>query len=414
MAGDNVITGIDIGTTKVCTVIASIDGGGLPRILGVGVSRSEGVRRGVVVNVEKTVEAVERSVDEAEKMAGVKVDEAYVGIAGNHVQGVNSTAVIAVSRSQDEITESDMKRVLEQAQAVTIPSDRRVIHVLPLEFAVDEQDGIRNPVGMSGIRLEADVHIITAAATSARNVEKCVHRAGIDVKELVLEGCASSYSVLEADERNLGVVLLDIGGGTTDITIFLHGSIHHTSSVGLGGENVTSDIAIGLRTPMAEAEALKINFGYSIASQAPPDEEIEVPGIGGRSDRGISMQVLSSIIESRTEEILEMAYREARKTEMLDMLGGGVVVTGGTADLRNVADLTEAIFEMPVKIGVPRGVVGLTDEVKTARFSTAVGLMQYGWERERSGGFRAPIVGRRTGGGIRRMGNWFKAVVNQF
>ncbi|MBN1826034.1 MAG: cell division protein FtsA [Candidatus Eisenbacteria bacterium] len=413
MAAERMITGIDIGTSKVCTVVAEVAGEGDPEIVGVGLSRSEGVRRGVVVNVEKTVEAVARSVQEAERMAGVKVDEAFVGISGRHIQGVNSSAVIAVSRTHDEITPGDLERVLDQAQAVSIPSDRRVLHVLPLEFAVDDQDGIRNPVGMSGIRLETEVHIITAAATSARNVEKCVHRAGVEVKELVLEGYASSHAVLEEDERELGAVLLDIGGGNTNVTLFLNGSIHHTSSIGLGGENVTSDIAIGLRTPLAEAEALKIHYGHALAAQAPADREIQVPGIGGRADRAISQQVLCSIIESRVEEILELAYREARGTDLLDLIGGGVVVTGGTADLRGVADLVEAVFEMPVKVGTPRRVVGLMDEVNTSRFSTAVGLVRYGRERERRGSVRAPVAFR-TGGGLQRMGSWLKAVVNQF
>jgi len=413
MAGENLITGIDIGTTKVCTVIAESEAEGIPKVIGVGMCRSEGVRRGVVVNVEKMVEAVGRSIEEAEKMAGVKVGDAYVGISGGHIQGVTSTAVIAVSRSSDEITLGDLERVLDQAKAISMPSDRRVIHILPLEFAVDDQDGIRNPIGMSGVRLEAQVHIITAAATSARNVEKCVRRNGVDVKELVLESFASSYSVLEEDERELGVVLLDIGGGTTDTTIFLNGSIHQTTALGLGGENVTSDIAIGLRTPMAEAEALKINHGYCIASQSPTDQEIDVPGIGGRADRVVSQQVLCSIIESRMEEILELAYREARKTELLDLTGGGVVVTGGTADLRSVAELTEAIFEMPVKIGTPRGVGGLSDEVKTARFSTAVGLVLYGWDREGSPLPRFQASGR-TGNGLHRVRKFLRGVVNQF
>lgn len=413
MAGDNRITGIDIGTTKVCTVIADVGHGGVPKILGVGTSRSDGVKRGAVVNVEKTVEAVARSVDAAERMADVKVDEAYVGIAGAHIQGVTSPAVIAVSRSEDEITAGDVERVLEQARAIAIPSDRRVLHVLPLEFAVDDQDGIRNPVGMSGVRLETEVHIITAAATSARNVEKCVRRAGVEVKELVLESLAASHSVLEDDERELGVLLVDLGGGTTDFTVFLNGSIRATASIGLGGENVSNDIAIGLRTPMGEAEALKVHYGHAIAAEAAGDRQIEVPGIGGRADRTISHQVLCSIIESRMAEILELAAREARRTELFDLLGGGVVLTGGSAEMPGVPAMAEAVFEMPVKIGKPRGMTGLCDEVNDARFSTAVGLVRYGAEREgrRSG---RPVSSVRAGHGILRMRHWLKAVVNQF
>jgi len=413
MAGEHLITGIDIGTSKVCTVIAGWEPGGIPKVLGVGLSRSDGVKRGAVVNVEKTVEAIARSVDEAEKMAGAKVHEAYVGIAGSHIQGVTSPAVIAVSRSEDEITEGDLDRVLEQAKAISIPSDRRVLHVLPLEFAVDDQDGIRDPVGMSGIRLETEVHIITAAATSARNVEKCVRRAGVEVRELVLDAYASSFSVVEEDERELGVVLVDIGGGTTDFTIFLGGSIRTTASIGLGGESVTSDIAIGLRTPTAEAEALKTHHGFAVATEAPTDQLIEVPGIGGRADRTISQQVLCSIIESRMAEILELAAREVRKTELLDLLGGGVVVTGGCAERPGVAEMAEAVFEMPVKIGSPRGVGGLTDEVRTPRFATAAGLVLYGYQQIGRVAPR-PAVSARAGSGFHKMRSWFRAVVNQF
>jgi cell division protein FtsA len=412
MAGENLITGIDIGTTKVCTVIAEVEHGRVPKIVGVGLSRSEGVKRGAVVNVEKTVEAITRSVEDAERMAGAKIDHAYVGIAGAHIQGVMSTAVIAVSRAEDEITREDLARVLEQAQAIAIPSDRRVLHVLPIEFAVDDQDGIRDPVGMSGVRLESEVHIITASATSARNVEKCVHRAGLDVKELVLESFATSFSALEEEEKELGVLLVDIGGGTTDFTLFLAGAIRYAGSIGLGGENVTSDIAIGLRTPLTEAEELKIRHGHSISSRAAADREIEVPGIGGRADRVISHQVLCTIIESRMEEILELTAREARKTELLDLLGAGAVVTGGGALLPGVAEMAESILEMPVKIGSPRRVAGLIDEVDTSRYSTAVGLAQYGWRREDRGGARRATG--RAGNGVYRMRNWLRAVVNQF
>ncbi|MFH1681885.1 MAG: cell division protein FtsA [Candidatus Eisenbacteria bacterium] len=410
MAGDSLITGIDIGTTKVSTVIAECEPGRVPKIIGVGLGRSEGVKRGAVVNVEKTVEAVARSVEEAERMAGAKVDNAYVGIAGGHIQGVLSTAVIAVSRSDDEITKEDLSRVLEQAQAISIPSDRRVLHVLPIEFAVDDQDGIRNPIGMSGVRLEAAVHIITAAATSARNVEKCVRRAELEVKELVFESYAAGFSVLEEEEKELGVLLIDLGGGTTDLTVYLGGSIRYTGTVGLGGENVTSDIAIGLRTPLSEAEELKTRHGHAIASRVSSEREIEIPGIGGRPDRVISHQVLCSIIESRMEEILELTTREARKTEILDLLGGGVVLTGGSAQLPGVAEMAEAVLEMPVKVGAPFRVGGLVDEVSSSRFATAVGLVQYGWEREGRNVRR--LNGR--GNGVDRIRNKLRAFVDRF
>jgi cell division protein FtsA len=412
MAADNLITGIDIGTTKVATVIAEIEYGRIPKVIGVGLSRSEGVKRGAVVNVEKTVEAVTRSLEDAERMAGVKVDDAYVGITGANVQGVMSTGAISVAHADDEITQEDLARVLEQAQAISLPADRRVLHALPVEFAVDDQDGIRNPVGMSGVRLEAEVHVITSAGTSARNVEKCVNRAGLEVKELVLESYASGFAVLEEEEKELGALLVDVGGGTTEFTVFLGGTIRYAGSIGLGGESVTSDIAIGLRTPLTEAEDLKLRHGHAIASRVSSEGEIEVPGIGGRSDRMISHQVLCQIIESRMEEILEFTAREARKTEMLDLLGAGVVLTGGAAELPGAAEMAESILEMPVKMGVPRGVGGLIDEIQTPRCATAVGLVLYGWQREgRSFGRRSS---GRAGGGVVRVRNWLRAVVNQF
>lgn len=417
MASKKLITGIDIGTTKICTVIAEAGEGGVPEVVGVGVCKSSGVKRGAVVNIEKTIDAIRASVDEAQKMAGVKVHDAYVGIAGSHIQGANSRAVIAVSRAQDEITHGDLDRVLEQAKAISIPTDRRVVHVLPIEFAVDDQEGIADPVGMSGMRLEAEVFIVTAAETSARNVEKCVERAGIEVNELVLESYAAGHALLEEDERELGVVLLDCGGGTTDVTIFAGGSMRFVGTVGLGGENITSDIAIGLRTPLTDAETLKRHHGFAISSMAPPESSIDVPGIGGRADREISGQVLASIVESRTAEIMELAYREAARTGMIDYLGGGVVLTGGTADLQGAAELTEAIFEMPVKRGVPRGTGGLDDEVRKPRFATAVGLTLYGFEREGSNIVRLGSSNRhrnKNHPGFEKIGSWFKNVVNSF
>ncbi len=413
MAGKKRITGIDIGTTKVCTVITEVSEGNTPEIVGVGMSRCTGVKRGAVVDVKRTVEAVRNSVEEAEKMAGVKVHDAYVGVSGSHIQCVSSPAVIAVSRSHDEICNSDVDRLMDQARAVSIPSDRRTIHLLPLEFAVDDQEGVIDPVGMSGMRLEADVLIITAAETSARNIEKCVEQAGVEVNELVLESYAGSQIVLESDERDLGVVLVDIGGGTTDVTIFGGGCIRYTSSVGLGGDNITSDIAIGLRTPLSDAETLKVHHGYAISSLAPTNTQIDVPGIGGRADREISQQVLCSIIESRAAEILELAYQEANRSGLLDMLGGGVVITGGTADLQGLPELTEAVFEMPVKVGIPRTVGGLTDSVRTPRSVTGVGLALYGWEREGTSVLRMRSMAR-GGAKMQKIGNWFRNVVDSF
>jgi cell division protein FtsA len=369
--------GLDIGTTKISCIIADANGDGASglRVVGVGNAPSEGLRRGVVVDLDKTVASIQRAVDEAERMAGISVKGVHAGIAGDHIRSINSRGVIAVSRKDNEIGPADLERVVEAAKAVAIPMDREIIHVIPQEFIVDDQDGIKDPVGMSGVRLEAEVHIITGAVTSAKNICRAITRAGLKVYDLVLEPLASSHAVLDPDERDLGVVLLDIGGGTTDVAVFFEGSIRHTAIVPFGGSNVTNDIAIGLRTPIDKAEAIKIQYGCALAALVPATQMVTVSGVGGRSDRQISRHVLASMIEPRMEEIFALANKEVKKNHFAELLGGGVVLTGGTSLMAGVVELAEQVFEMPVRLGLPQGVSGLSANVCDPRCSTGVGLV---------------------------------------
>jgi cell division protein FtsA len=376
MSQTRTYVGLDIGTTKISAIIAEVEPETRDiKIVGVGISPSEGLRRGVVVNLEKTVASIARAVEEAERMAGVQVKGVYAGIAGDHIRSINSRGVIAVSRNDNEISQADVDRVVDAAKAVAIPMDREIIHVIPQEFIVDDQDGIKDPIGMSGVRLEAEVHIITGAVTSAKNICKSITRAGLKVHDLVLEPLASSHAVLGPDERDLGVVLLDIGGGTTDVAVFYEGSIRHTAIVPLGGASVTNDIAIGMRTPIDQAERIKIEHGSALASMVSAHDRLVVTGVGGRGDKEIPRQQLASMIEPRMEEIFTLANREVKKNHFADLLGAGVVLTGGTSLLPGVVELAEQIFEMPVRRGVPSGLSGLMENVRDPRYSTGVGLI---------------------------------------
>jgi cell division protein FtsA len=375
--------GLDIGTTKISCIIADSNGSGEPRIVGIGNAPSEGLRRGVVVDLEKTVASITRAVDEAERMAGVPARGVTAGIAGDHIRSINSRGVIAVSRKDNEIAQADVDRVIEAAKAIAIPTDREIIHVIPQEFIVDDQDGIKDPVGMSGVRLEAEVHIITGAVTSAKNICRSIQRADLKVYDLVLEPLASSHAVLGPDERDLGVVLLDVGGGTTDVAVFYEGSIRHTAIIPFGGANVTNDLAIGLRTPIDKAEQIKIQHGCALASLVPPEQVVTVSGVGGRADREISRHVLASMIEPRMEEVFVLANKEVKKNHFAELLGGGVVLTGGTSLMPGVVELAEQVFEMPVRLGVPEGFGGLAANVADPRFSTGVGLVLHAALNER-------------------------------
>jgi len=375
MAETRMYAGLDIGTTKITAVVAEPeeDGDGI-RIIGVGTAASDGLKRGVVVNLEKTTRSIQYAVQEAERMSGRTVRGVYAGIAGDHIRGINSRGVIAVSRKDAEIRALDVERVIEAAKAVAIPTDREILHVLPQEFIVDDQDGIRDPVGMSGVRLEAEVHIITGAASACRNVLRAAERAGLEVEELVLEPLASANAVLTQDERDLGVALLDIGGGTTDVAIFYEGSVRHTAVIGIGGANVTNDLAIGLRTPVERAEQLKLASGCALTSMVRPEELVQVPSVGGRPDREVSRHMLAMMIEPRIEEIFELCKKEIRKNHVADLLGAGVVLTGGASSLEGMPELAEQVFDLPVQRGIPTGISGLTEAVCDPRFATGVGL----------------------------------------
>ncbi|HVP38430.1 MAG TPA: cell division protein FtsA [Candidatus Saccharimonadales bacterium] len=376
------IAGLDIGTTKICAFVAELNGGTVPRIVGFGQAPSEGMRRGVVVDLEKTVAAIETAVAEAEQQAGCPVREVVAGIAGDHIRSINSRGVVAVARRDNEITQQDVARALEQARAMAIPVDREIIHAIPQQYIVDDQDGVRDPLGMTGVRLEAHVHVITGAVTAARNIVKGISRAGLKVRDLVLEPLASSHATLEPDEKQMGALLMDVGGGTTDVALFYEGGIRHTAILPLGGANVTNDIAIGLRTPFDKAEELKIRHGCALASQVDPSEVVRVPGVGGREAREVGRQVLASMIEPRMEEIFSMALKEVRRNAYFEVVGAGVVLTGGTSLLPGAAELAAQIFQLPVRVGCPRGVEGLPEQASDPRFATGVGLLLHALQEE--------------------------------
>lgn len=398
MPRESLIAGLDIGTTKICAVLAEVERDySTPRIVGVGVRPSHGgLRRGVVVNIEQTVQSIRGAVEDAELMAGEKFPPVYVGIAGEHIRGVNSKGVIAVGRGGrqgGEIKREDVERVLYAAQAVSMPADREIIHVLPQEFIVDDQMGIKDPTGIMAVRLEAKVHIVTASAIFLQNIRESVRRAGLEVKEFVLEPLASSYSVLSEDEKDLGVGLLDVGGGTTDIALFFGGSLRHTAVVGLGGNNVTRDLAIGLRTPLEAAERIKVEHGVALMRLAQDERVVSVPGVGSRGGREVPQRELAEIIEPRMEEIFLLARSEI--DEYMDMLTTGIVLTGGGAMLDGAVELAGEVFELPVQLGVPKGVQGLAEGISSPAYATSVGLVLYGMERsaqeDLSGGEKGPL-----------------------
>lgn len=382
LARSNLVVGLDIGTTKICAIVAetNVVPGGEMKVVGVGTSPSEGLRRGVVVNVEKTVESIRRAISEAELMAGAKISSVYAGIAGDHIRSINGRGVIAVSGQDNEIDEGDVKRVIDAAKAIAIPIDREIIHVLPQEYIVDDQPGIKDPIGMSGIRLEAEVHIVTGAVTSAQNIVKSVRRAGIDVADIVLEPLAASQAVLSSDEMELGVAVIDIGGGTTDIAIFFEGTVRHTAVIGLGGQNVTNDIAIGLRTPFSQAEKIKQQYASALICNVGDKEMVSVPGVGGRPPHDVHRRLVAEIVEPRMAELLGLTLREIRKTDYADLLGAGIVLTGGGSMLNGTIELAEQVFDMPVRLGIPQGISGLSGEVSSPIYATGVGLVQFGKE----------------------------------
>lgn len=376
---EQLIVGLDIGTTKICCVVGENTPAGVD-IVGIGMHPSIGLRKGVVVNIENTVTSIKRAVEEAELMAGCEISSVYAGIAGGHIKGFNSHGVIAVKNR--EVSSQDLDRVLEAARAVAIPMDREVIHTIPQEYIVDDQDGILDPMGMAGVRLEAKVHIVTGAVTSAQNIIRCAHTAGLDVCDIVLEPLASSEAVLSQEEMALGVALLDFGGGTTDLAIFSHNAIKHTAVLALGGQNLTNDIAIGLRTPLKNAEEIKIKYGCCLSSMIGADEVVEVPSVRGREGNFVARQILGDILEPRVEEIFSLISREMVRSGYENEATSGIVVTGGTAMLEGLPEVAEQVFGLPVRRGVPMDVGGLTDVISSPQYATAVGLVLYGVKQE--------------------------------
>ena len=369
------LVGLDIGTTKTTVIVGEITEPGID-IIGIGTSPAKELRKGLVVNIESTVEAIKRAVEEAEHMSGCRINSAYVGIAGSHVKGQNSLGIVAIKGR--EVGEEDVQRAIEASKAIAIPVDREILHTLPQGYVVDGQDGIRDPVGMSGVRLEAKVHIVTGAVPSIQNIVKSVNRVGLDIDDIVLEQLAASEAILSSDEKDLGVALIDIGGSTTGIAIFSEGSIKHTAILPVGGNYLTSDIATGLRTPFNDAERIKIRYGCAVTARIPKEEIIEVPSVGGREDRQVSRQILGRIVEPRMEEILNLALKEIVRSGYEDLLAAGVVLTGGTALLSGINEMAEQIFDMPVRMGNPTGVGGLCDVVNSPAYTVGVGLIVYG------------------------------------
>ena len=403
---DHIIVGLDIGTTKICTVVGEMSGSDI-NIIGIGTHPSIGLRKGVVVNIESTVESIKKAVEEAELMAGCEISNVYAGIAGGHITGFNSRGIVAIKGA--EVVQSDVDRVIDAARAVAIPMDREVIHVLPQEFIVDDQPGIQNPIGMSAVRLEAKIHIVTGAVTSAHNIVKCVNRAGLDVCDIVLESLASGEAVLTEEEKQLGSALLDLGGGTTDLAIFSGNNIKHTFVLALGGNNLTNDIAVGLRAPVTEAEKIKKKYGTCVARNINTEETIEVPGMGGRKPRKLPRQILGEVLEPRMEEIFTLVKREIYRAGMENAMTSGWVLTGGTALLEGVIEVAESVFNLPTRLGKPQGISGLVDVVNNPMYATGVGLVIYGARNQNAKKFRIrdTNIFNRV---MNRMKNWFKEV----
>ncbi|MCR9261513.1 MAG: cell division protein FtsA [Pseudomonadaceae bacterium] len=391
------IVGLDIGTNKVAAIVAEVNRDGELEIIGIGTHNSRGLKKGVVVNIESTVQSIQRAVEEAELMAGCTIESVYAGIAGSHIRSLNSHGIVAIR--DREVYAQDVERVIDAAQAMAIPADQKILHVLPQEYVIDTQEGVKEPLGMSGVRLEAKVHMVTCAVNAAQNIEKCIERCGLTVNDIILEQLASSYSILTDDERELGVCLVDIGGGTTDIAVFTGGAIRHTAVIPIAGDQVTNDIAMALRTPTQNAEDIKIKYACALTQLARADEVINVPGVGDKPSRELSRQALAEVVEPRYDELFTLIQAELRRSGFEDLIAAGIVLTGGAAKMEGVIELAEEIFHMPVSLGSPRNVAGLKDIVRNPVYATGVGLLQYGLEREkemptRSSARKGSLLGR--------------------
>ncbi|MCV6622543.1 MAG: cell division protein FtsA [Cellvibrionaceae bacterium] len=380
---NKMIVGLDIGTSKVVAIVGEIGVDGQLEVVGIGSHRSNGLKKGVVVNIESTVQSIQRAVEEAELMAGCQIHSVYAGIAGSHIRSMNSHGIVAIK--DREVFSQDVDRVIDAAQAVAIPADQKILHILPQEYLIDEQEGVKEPLGMSGVRLEAKVHLVTCAQNAAQNIEKCIRRCGLEVEDIILEQLASSYSVLTDDEKELGVCLVDIGGGTTDIAIFTEGSIRHTGVIPIAGDQVTNDIAMALRTPTPHAEEIKIKYACALAKLTGADETIKVPSVGDREPRDLSRQALAEVVEPRYDELFTLVQAELRRSGYEDLVAAGIVLTGGTSKMEGVVELAEEIFHMPVRLGAPQNVTGLSDIVNNPIYSTGVGLLNYGINQQQEG-----------------------------
>ena len=400
----NLIVGLDIGTSKVVAIVGEMSPSDGIEVIGIGSCQSRGLKKGVVVNIESTVHSIQRAVEEAELMAGCEIHSVYAGIAGSHIRSLNSHGIVAIRDS--EVTVGDIDRVIDAARAVAIPADQRMLHILPQEFVIDNQEGIKEPIGMSGVRLEAKVHMVTGAVSAAQNIIKCVRRCGLEVDDIILEQLASSYAVLTEDEKDLGVCIVDIGGGTTDIAVFTDGSIHHTAVIPIAGDQVTNDIAVALRTPTQHAEDIKVRYACALTQLANPDETIEVPSVGDRPARRLARQTLAEVVEPRYEELFTLVRSELQRSGFEDLIAAGIVLTGGSSKMEGAIELAEEIFHMPVRVGSPQHISGLSDVVKNPIYSTGVGLLLFGQRqvmethhsRHVDGGFR---------GVFERMKSWF-------
>jgi len=400
----NLVVALDIGTSKVAALVAELRPDGSLEILGMGGHESKGLKKGVVVNIEATVHAVQRALEEAELMADCKIASAFTGIAGSHIKSFNSTGMVAIK--DREVGALDVERAIETAKAVNIPTDQQILHVLRQEFIIDGQEDVREPIGMSGVRLEVKVHIVTGAVSAAQNIVKCVRRCGLEVNDLILQPLASSRAVLSEDEKDLGVCLVDIGGGTADIAVFTHGAIRHTAVIPIAGDQITNDIAMALRTPTAEAELIKVRHGVALRQLADPNEMIEVPGIGDRGPRVMSRQTLAEVIEPRVEELFSLVQQVLRESGFEELLSSGVVLTGGSSVMQGMVELGEEIFHMPVRVGVPKYTGALAEVVRSPRYATAMGLLMEGVQQVRQGQLS------RQDGSVRavlgRMREWFQ------
>jgi cell division protein FtsA len=401
----NLIVGLDIGTSKVVAIVGEMTSDRQIEVIGIGSHPSRGLKKGVVVNIESTVQSIQRAVEEAELMAGCEIHSVFTGIAGSHVRSLNSHGIVAIRNK--EVAPDDVERVIDAARAVAIPADQKILHILPQEFIIDNQEGIREPVSMSGVRLEAKVHIVTGAESAAQNIVKCVQRCGLTVEDVVLEQLASSYAVLTDDEKELGVCLVDIGGGTTDIAVFSGGAIRHTAVIPIAGDQVTNDIAVSLRTPTHYAEEIKMKFACALSQLANADETIEVPSVGDRPPRRLARQTLAEVVEPRYEELFGLIRDELRRSGFEEVIAAGVVLTGGSAKMEGAVELAEEVFHMPVRLGIPQHVTGLVEVVRNPIHATGVGLLLYGRENYLRGHRESPLTGGARGVWD-RMKNWFQ------